>query len=329
MDNKKNSKIKIIWLSVLILFICVAVTTIAFADVMDIFLPDDSGAISLLSEEAQETEDNAVQETKDDSTQVTEDSAGQEATEEATLNPPTEVSTENTTSTEPQATEEVKNPSFEVSDDKTVWDTNTQIDLFNVSYENAEQIITVKSEDGTKVIAPGTENTYTFKLKNTGNVALDYTVEIEAYFEPADISIPITGRICRYDGSWVAGGKDSFATVAELNQAVDSATLGAGKFTYYTLDWIWPFEGENDELDTLLGNLAAQQDITFTIVIKTTATESSDPNDDSGITPPKTGDNSNLTLWIGLMIFSFVMIIFLIFAALKEKRRDEAEAENS
>ena len=318
MDNKKRNKSKIIWLFVLILFICVAITTLALTDIMDIFLPNDQGAISLIPEDTSETQDAPTDDAEDPTTE-----------------PSTDSTSEPTTSTEPQATEPVRNPSIQIADDKTVWDTNTKIELFKISYENGEQVITVKSDDGDKVIAPGTENTYTFKLKNTGDVALDYKVEIEAYCTPADITIPITGRICRYDGSWVVGGKESYVSAAELNKASDSATIGAGKFTYYTLDWLWPFESGDDELDTLLGSMAKDQDLSFTIVIKTTATESSNPYDDSGITPPQTGDNSNLTLWFTLAIGSFIMLINLLFIKRdddedeEEKKRIKAEAENS
>lgn len=312
MSNKKNSKHKIIWLSVLILFICVAVTTLAFGGIMDVFLPDDSGAISLIPDDTSGTE------TQRPETDATTDSTDSETGE----------STSGTT--EPSAPVETappKNPGFEASDDKTVWSTNTQVEIFKISYENGEQIITVKSDNGDKVIAPGTQNSYTFKLKNTGNVALDYTVEIDAYFTPADIVIPITGRLNRYDGTWVVGGRDEYAAVPVLDAAEDKGTLGAGKYTYYTLDWLWPFESGDDELDTLLGNLAAEQDLTFTIVIKTTATESSNPYDDSGITPPQTGDNSNITLWIVLAVSSFLMMLFLLFYQNKEKRRCDAEAD--
>ena len=77
----------------------------------------------------------------------------------------------------------------------------------------------------------------------------------------------------------------------------------------------------------MLGNLAVDQELTFTIVIKTTATESSNPYDDSGITPPQTGDNTNLTLWIVLAVSSFAIMMFLLFYQNKEKRRDTTEAE--
>lgn len=320
MSNKKNSKHKIIWLSVLILFICVAVTTLAFTGIMDDFLPDDSGAISLIPDSTSGTESSSTDstETQQPETDATPDSTGSETDE--TTSGTTEPS-------EPVETALPKNPGFEASDDNTVWNTNTQVEIFKVSYENGEQIITVKSDDGDKVIAPGTENSYTFKLKNTGNLALNYTVEIEAYFTPTDITIPITGRLNRYDGKWVVGGQDEYVAVSVLDTAKDNSTLGAGKYTYYTLDWLWPFESGDDELDTLLGNLAAEQDLIFTIVIKTTATESSNPYDDSGITPPQTGDNSNIMLWIVLAVSSFAMMLFLLFYQNKEKRRGDAEAD--
>lgn len=330
MAKPNNSKTKWIWLSVLILLVCVAATTIAFVSRLDSFLLDDEGAISLISEDTSGT-DNSTDETED--TQGTDTAATQAPTTEQEPTSNTDTSgtqeTDSATSTIPPDTQPPRNPGFEASDDNTVWSTNTQVEIFRISYVNGEQVITVNSDNGDKVIAPGTENSYTFKLKNTGNVALDYTVEVDAYFTPADIEIPITGRLNRYDGKWVVGGKDEYANVPVLDAAEDNGTLGAGKYTYYNLDWMWPFESGNDELDTMLGNLATEQDLIFTIVIKTTATESDNPYDDSGITPPQTGDNTNLTLWITLAVSSFAMMIFLLFFQNKEKRRYDAEADKN
>lgn len=330
MAKPNNSKTKWIWLSVLILLVCVVATTIAFVSRLDSFLLDDEGAISLITEDTSGT-DNSTDETED--TQDTDTAATQAPTTEQEPTNSTNTSgtqeTDPATSTTPQVTQPPRNPGFEASDDNTVWSTNTQVEIFRISYMNGEQVITVNSDNGDKIIAPGTENSYTFKLKNTGDVALDYTVEVDAYFTPADIEIPITGRLNRYDGKWVVGGKDEYAKVPVLDTAEDNGTLGAGKYTYYTLDWLWPFESGNDELDTMLGNLATEQDLIFTIVIKTTATESDNPYDDSGITPPQTGDNTNLALWITLAVSSFAMMIFLLFFQNKEKRRYDAEADKN
>ena len=199
-----------IWLSVLILFVCVAATTIAFMSRLDSFLLDDEGAISLITEDTSETDDSSdeTDDTQSQDSTATQDSETEQDSTSSTDTPGTD-ETDPSTSTTPEVTQPPKNPGFEAGDDKTVWGTNTQVEIFSVSYVNGEQIITVKSDNGDKVIAPGTENSYTFKLKNTGNVALDYTVEIDAYFTPADITIPITGRLNRYDGKWVVAARTS------------------------------------------------------------------------------------------------------------------------
>lgn len=329
MAKLNNSKTKWIWLSVLILLVCVAATTIAIISRLHGFLLNDEGAISLITEDTSKTYDtkDAIEDTQSTGTTVAQAPAKEQ---EPTNNSGTTgtQTAPSASATTPQVTRPVKNPGFGASDEQTVWSTSTQVEIFRISYENGEQIITVQSSNGDKVISPGTENSYTFKLKNTGNVALDYTVEVDAYFTPADIEIPINGRLNRYDGKWVVGDKDEYVKVPVLDAAEDKATLGAGKYTYYTLDWRWLFESGNDELDTQLGNLAVNQDLIFTIVIKTAATQSTDPYDDSGITPPQTGDNTKLALWVTLAVSSFGVMMFLLFYQNK-KRFYSAEADKS
>lgn len=322
MSKTNNSKTKWIWLSALILFVCAAATAIAFFNRLGSFLLDDKGAISLITDITQPTETGLQEGENHQTTDAT-------AANDPAASDTTGIPDDTAAPTIPQVTQPPRNPGFEASDDKTVWSTETQVEIFRVSYVNGEQVMTVSSDNGEKVIAPGTENAYTFKLKNTGNVALDYTVEVDAYFTPADIPIPITGRLSRYDGTWIVGGMDAYESVSVLDAAEDKATLGAGKYTYYTLDWLWPFESGNDEQDTILGNLAVDQDLLFTIVIKTTATESTDPNGGGGITPPQTGDNTNITLWIVLAVCSFAILMFLLFYQNREKRRNDSEADKS
>ncbi len=300
MQKEKRNKNKLIWLSVLILLICIALTILILAKVLNNYLPTDSGAISLIPESSSQ-----------------DISAGNVGGETSTS------STQQTTS------EFERNPGFQVSDNEKIWNTNTAVDIFKVSYENDKQIVTVKSSNKDKVIAPGTKNSYVFKLKNTGNVALDYKVEIDAFSSLSNTPIPITARICRYDGRWILGDSDNYASATALDEAYDTATLGAGKFTYYTLDWEWPFEVGNSLRDSQLGSISTWQDLTFTIIIRTTAVESNNPYGEGGITSPETGDNSDLTLWLILAVSSFALLIFLLFFKKDEEddERTNAEAE--
>ncbi|MBQ3099825.1 MAG: hypothetical protein IJC50_02430 [Clostridia bacterium] len=315
MNNNYKNKTKWIWLSALILFISVAATTIVFTSRVYAFLLDDEGAIPLIADEPSVP--------LADSTQ-TDESAEPESSADTEIIPDA-VDSETNAATEQSYTGSVR-PGFEASDDQTVWTTDTQVEIFRISYENGEKVVTVHSNDGDKLIAPGTENSYTFKLKNTGNVALDYTVEVDAYFTPADIEIPVVTRLNRYDGEWIVGAREEYADISALDKAEDKAILGAGKYTYYTLDWMWPFESGNDEYDTMLGNLAVDEDLTFTIVIKTTAEANVDPTRDDGITPPQTGDNTQLALWVVIAASSFIVFIILIVIQKKEKRRAKAQA---
>ena len=308
--RKMNENVGHLLMSVLVLFICVAATSVALTSRINGFLLDDKGAIPLVTYSEETT---APETEKEPETTMAEETTALDTTPAETK--------------KPQVVQNA-NPGFEAGDDNSVWTTDTKIEIFKLSYENGEANITVQSSDGEKVFAPGTENSYTFKLKNTGNVALDYTVDIDAYFTPVDTVIPITARVNRYDGHWVVGGKDSYIDIPTLNGAADSATLGAGKYTYYTLDWQWPFESGNDEYDTLLGNLAAEgEDITLTIVIKTTAeadyTESGSP----GITPPQTGDINQTELWLLMGGISAVLFVVMIVAQKSDERKKRAEAK--
>ena len=309
--KKNSSKLGYVLMSALLLFTCVAATTIALVTRINGFMLDDSGAIPLIPQTAVTTDTEKSTESKPLANETT-----------------TAPETEAPETKKPQQVQNAK-PGFEVEDSNTVWSTETQVEIFKISYENGEANITVMSSDGDKIIAPGTENSYIFKLKNTGNVALDYTVDVDAYVTPGDITLPVTARLNRYDGKWIVGGGKDYVDIPSLDTAYDSGVLGAGKYTYYTLDWQWPFENGNDEYDTLLGNLAAEgNDIMLTIVIKTTAEADYTETGSPGITPPQTGDISQETLWYIIGASSAVLFVISIVVQNSEKRKKHAEANS-
>ncbi len=323
MAKQNKSKYRWIWLVVIALVVCVASTTIAFMGRMNSFMPDDSGAMPLIPEGYTEDSvpDTSVSGDNSNSSDASSEGEDQENNPEDNID---SASVDETNETEQLKPYKV---GFEVFDDNGVWHNETEIEIFSISYEDGAENITVNSSNGDAVIAPGTENSYTFKLKNTGQVCMDYTVSVEAFFTPEDVSIPVTTRLSRYDGHWVVGDQDVYEEVPELDGAQDSAKLGAGKYTYYTLDWVWPFESGDDEYDTLLGNTAVGQDLTFTIVIRSYATVSSDEDGRDGIGTPDTGDNSQVALMIAIAAFAFVMIIILLILKLKDRKCEDDTSE--
>lgn len=205
------------------------------------------------------------------------------------------------------------NPGFQVEDASTVWEGQTDVEIFRVAYENGQGQVTVNSATGDKVLAPGTENEYRFTLHNTGDVDLDYTLEIAAWFSDGQTAIPVVVRLLDYEDKYLLGSPEGYADVLELNSVKEENSISAGYIAPYTLQWQWPFEGD-DEYDTWLGNLAQDTDITLTIAIRTTAQQG------SGGGLPDTGDRG-ITLAAVVMVGSLGGL--LVIALLPKRRREE------
>lgn len=189
------------------------------------------------------------------------------------------------------------NPGFKAYDDKTVWLSETEVDIFKLTYDS-ENGITVKGTDDDKLIAPGTSNTYSFTLENTGDVLLDYDMTMEAYVTGTDLELPVKARVWDYTNRYLLGGSDTKESVLELNNVEDHSKLSAGRFAVYNLEWEWPYEWGNDEYDTLLGNLAVDDDLALTIKINTIATAvdaviSPENNNNNPITSAQPSQNND------------------------------------
>ena len=196
------------------------------------------------------------------------------------------------------------------------------MEIFRFSYVNGENQVTVAGSGEDKLLAPGTENTYSFTIKNTGNVSLDYTMTMKAKVEGTDLTIPVVARVISHDGSYLLGSADEFADVLRLSEVEKQGTLATECYSNYTLEWMWPFEG-NDEYDTMLGNLATEGDLTLTVEIETKAKFAEDP-EDPGENPPQTGDDMAFTIcWAVIAIV--VMLILIAHSSSRRRRSVEDE----
>lgn len=222
-----------------------------------------------------------------------------------------------------------KSKGLEVSDDNAKWETSTTVDIFKEAYENESGDISVKSEDGDKVIAPGTSNEYEFKLKNTGKTELEYKMTFEGMFTLEHEDIPIKVRLKKGD-FWILGGNEEWVEPSELDEVVENGSLGINKIAQYELDWMWAFEDDTsdsiirDTADTNLGNISVDSKIDFklTINVETEAIPNPDIEDDLRTGKVK-GKNEGIlgnkgllplavslgTIW-GTGIILFLIIIF-------------------
>ena len=309
MDNDRRNK-RIFWIIVIILILLVALTTIYFCVRLGVFSPAENKPFIDLRPSG-----------SDDGNGGNSGNGGNGGSGETTESGPTE-------------TTFVAQPGFMIWDDEKVWKTHNEVEIFKIRYEGGEPVITaegsepvftVESANGDAVIAPGTDNVYTFRLKNTGNVAMNYSIHLEAYYSDNTEHIPVEVRMKGYYGRYMIGTKDEYAPVMDMNGVKEHATLDPGNYAIYNLEWQWPFETGEDEYDTYLGNLAAESEepVTLTIVIRTFASAI----DGSDI--PETGDNTNLTALIILASAALVGIMFMIFMIKKPKREDEENAETN
>ena len=325
-----------LWTASGLLFVAICVSVALLASILKGHAVKDKNAIALVPKNVESTvvEDAEKAESIVSAVQEANEIRNAQAGSGSLTNTVQQGGQQGTNSNHPQTTIEnyweetvltPLNPDMQVSDNTTVWETNTEVDIFKIRYVNGEGIVTVDGGDD-KVIAPGTGNTYTFNLKNTGNTSLDYIMEMEAYFTPSTHAIPVVARLKGYDGNYMIGGDDQWNDILDINNAKDAATLNVNCYAYYTLEWQWPYESGNDEYDTFLGNKATEEDLTLTIVIRTTAT-GEDMTTEIIKVPAldiTTGDNAQVILWIAMTAAAALLMILWIVL----KRRREKEEEN-
>lgn len=199
-----------------------------------------------------------------------------------------------------------------------------EIQIFCAEYDNDGKI-TVKSDFGDKVVAPGTENSYDLYVRNVGKVPISYILEAESRIT-VDVNgkqteIPIEASFYTPRSSYLLGGEENLENLGKLDGVKDSSGLSPEHQAKYTLCWSWPFDGD-DEFDTLLGNLAAEgEELTVKVAFHVTAAY--DPNAGGG--SPITGGSSNIGLWVALFVISTFTLIILLF--LRKRENDEENSQ--
>ena len=199
-----------------------------------------------------------------------------------------------------------------------------EIQVFYAEYGKDGEI-TVKSDFGDKVVAPGTENSYDLYVKNVGKVPISYILEAESRIT-VDVNgqqteIPIEASFYTPRSSYLLGGEESLENLGKLDGVKDSSGLSPEHQAKYTLCWSWPFDGD-DEFDTLLGNLAAEgEELTVKVAFNVTAAY----NPNAGGGSPITGGSSNIGLWVALFVISTFTLIILLF--LRKREQDEENSQ--
>ena len=122
-----------------------------------------------------------------------------------------------------------KESGIEVFDKETEYSKNTTLNIFtNTTYYVVDD-----------KIAPLTENSYQFIIRNHNDFNIKYNLELnEENFNKINMKYRL-----KLNDEYVSGDNETWLTYDELKQ--DSIVLSANNYDVYTLDWKW-FESEND-----------------------------------------------------------------------------------
>ncbi len=205
-----------------------------------------------------------------------------------------------------------------VTDPDKTWGQETEIEIFHARYDETGEI-TVDSSNGDSLIAPGTGDEYYFIIRNTGDVPLKYEMRAEARVSfssgEQELVVPLEAKFSDHEGAYLVGSQDSWEHVTALDGVTDKGGLSANHYAKYTLQWQWPFEGD-DIHDTLLGNMAAAGD-EISVRIAFFVTGTADESGSGGI--PQTGDVRDAALWTGLCVCSAFCMLLLLMPRRKEE----------
>lgn len=207
---------------------------------------------------------------------------------------------------------------LEVFDDKQTWGSETQVDLFQNSYDQ-----TVVSDDGEKVVAPGTSYFYRFSLKNNGSGKLNYyiSVKVDSYLADQSVAsdIPLEWRLLTGDGGTPI---TAWRGYAESAQILNETMLKAKEMDSYVIEWRWTFErgDDMDRSDTEMGDLAVTTPLNAKATITVYAEQLDEPS--RPWWRPDTGDTFMPLLYLVLLGASGFGLVMLVMARRRKKDED-------
>ncbi len=140
-------------------------------------------------------------------------------------------------------------------------------EVFKAFYDKNGEIVVASGSGlgGDNVIAPGTSNSVTFQVENKTNRVLYYTVNMDAEFSNEKVTLPVNVTLKRFDGVYIYGSSEETKMIGDFKDIKEEYALKPNRYSYYTFEWEWPFEQGNDELDTLLGNMSAEDPLTLKV----------------------------------------------------------------
>ncbi len=208
------------------------------------------------------------------------------------------------------------------------WDSSTHVNqatgaaelsFFDSVYQNAV------SDNGERLVAPGTRGSNTVRLKNETGHAISYIAVM--YLIKGEAALPVEPDLA--DSDSFADTEDYSLPGGIMREQVVRAVTGtvkAGQLQDFYITWLWEYYESDgrDIADTALGNKAARfepDDVTagLYIVVEENQTDHNGPGEPDGpdgnyIHPeiPRTGDDGWLTHYLILMTVSGSLVFLVL-----------------
>ena len=196
-------------------------------------------------------------------------------------------------------------------------ETDTSLHLFSVHYENANGEVVIQSATGDKVVAPGATSTYTIRLRNNDEYALDYLIDPEIVVIGSREKFPMLVKMRDSDGNYILGSDDEWSTIQQLKQLKHTGILLKAEAVEYVFEWMWPYENGNDALDTSLGDQENDVGIEVSFSFHSVANLAFEYND--GL------DNPNIVKIVALSFASAILLAAAIILTIYIIKKRNAE----
>lgn len=98
--------------------------------------------------------------------------------------------------------------------------------------------------EGEKIIAPHSQGTYKFYIKNKSNRDINYNIK---FSDEMKKFVNMKYRL-EIDNIYIRGNEEGYTTIENLD--VNNVTVPKDSINMFTLEWYWE---DNDELDTKVG----------------------------------------------------------------------------
>ena len=200
-------------------------------------------------------------------------------------------------------------------DDRTIQLTSSMdetLEVFSAEYKNDAGAVTVRGQNGEKVLAPGTEMEYTLRFTNADKVALDYAFRPQATFTSMH-KLPLQVRFLDSKGNYLIGSETTWVDIDQIDDVSCEGTLAKGETAEYVFQWQWPFESGNDELDTQLGSLSSNEDVGIDLTFGIHSTVNTSTSANGGLLRSPTG---RLTIFAVIFLVLAVAVVAVLISIL-------------